>query len=166
MLFGRKKSRPVEIARGMREQALSLTAADLNLEPIEARPHVWGAIMELGYAQAVASLCVFAEGTVSLYVSTGGGIAGAGENPSVREEAERFLTVTEAHVADFERADETPPPLPGRVRFYVRTFRTTLTAEAEEQDLGQNRHKLSPVFHAGHAVITQMRLVTEKRGAS
>jgi len=71
----------------MREQALSLAAADLNLEPIEARPHVWGAIMELGYAQAIASLCVFAEGTVSLYVSTGGGIAGAGEHPSVREEA-------------------------------------------------------------------------------
>jgi len=82
MLFGRKKSRPAEIARGMREQALSLTAADLNLQPIEARPHVWGAIMELGYARAVASLCAFADGTVSLYISTGGGIIGAGEQPT------------------------------------------------------------------------------------
>jgi len=165
MLFGRKKSRPAEIARGMREQALSLTAADLNLQPIEARPHVWGAIMELGYAQAVASLCAFADGTVSLYISTGGGIIGAGEQPAVREQAERFLTIMETHVADFERVDDTPPPIPGRVRFYVRTFQATLTAEADEQDLGQNRHKLSPIFHAGHAVITQMRLVSEKKVA-
>ena len=160
-----KQSRPGEIAPGMRELALSLTAADLNLEPIEARPHVWGAIMELGYPQAVASLCAFADGTVSLYISTGGGIIGAGANSSVREEAERFLTIVEAHVADFERADETPLPSRGRVRFYVRTFQTTLTAEADEQDLGHNRHKLSPVFHAAHAVITQMRLVSEKQEA-
>ena len=51
------------------------------------------------------------------------------------------------------------------MRFYVRTFQATLTAEANEQDLGQNRHKLSPLFHAGHAVITQMRLVSEKKVA-
>ncbi len=164
MLFGRKKPGPAEIARGMREQALRLTAAELYLQPTEARPHVWGTIMELGYPQAVASLCAFADGTVSLYISTGGGIIGAGEHPPVREQAERLLTMTETHIADLERADETPFPRVGRVRFYVRTFQSTLTAEAGEQELGQNHHKVSPLFHAGHAVITQMRLLSERQG--
>jgi len=154
---------PAAASRKLREMALSVTAADLKLEPIEARPHVWGVLMELGYPEAVATLAVFADGTSSLYISTGGGVIGAGEHKAVREEAEKLLSVTETHVADFERAAETPYPKPGRVRFYVRTFRTTLTAEADEQDLGHLRHKLSPVFHAGHAVITQMRLISDRR---
>jgi hypothetical protein len=168
MLFGPKKQpkpTPAEMSRKLREQALSVTAADLNLAPIEARPHVWGVLMELGYPEAVATLAAFAEGSVSLYISTGGGIIGAEEHPSVREASERFLSIAQRHIADFEPAAETPPPKPGRTRFHVRTFNATLTAEADEQDLGHGRHKLSPVFHAGHAVITEMRLASEKHGA-
>ena len=81
----------------------------------------------------------------------------------VREAAERLLTITEKYVPEFEPASQTPLPQTGRVRFYIRTFNATLTAEADEQDLGNLRHKLSPVFHAGHAVITEMRLASEKR---
>jgi hypothetical protein len=168
MLFGPKKqpkASPVEMSRKLREQALSVTAADLNLAPIEARPHVWGVLMELSYPEAVATLAAFADGSVSLYISTGGGIIGAGEHPPVREVSEKLLSIAQAHIADFEPAAATPLPKAGRTRFYVRTFNATLTAEADEQDLGHGRHKLAPVFHAGHAVITQMRLASEKRGA-
>lgn len=48
------------------------------------------------------------------------------------------------------------------MRFYVRTFQTTLTAESDEQSLKSGTHKLTPVFIAGHAVITQMRLISER----
>ena len=53
-------------------------------------------------------------------------------------------------------------PAEGRVRFYLRTFSGTLTAEAAEQDLGEDRHTLSPLFYAGHQVITAMRQVSER----
>jgi hypothetical protein len=49
------------------------------------------------------------------------------------------------------------------VRFYVRTFTGTFVGEADEQDLGYNRHALSPVFHAGHAVITAVREASESQ---
>jgi len=39
----------------------------------------------------------------------------------------------------------------------VVTFEGTLTGEACEEDLGGNRHVLSPVFQAGHVVITAIR---------
>jgi hypothetical protein len=32
---------------------------------------------------------------------------------------------------------------------------------AEEDELGYNRHRLAPVFHAFHEVITQLRLLDE-----
>jgi hypothetical protein len=161
-MFGRKpKTDPIEMSRKLRKQALSVGPGELGLAPTEARQHVWGVLMELGYPQAVATLVVLGEGTTSLYISTGGGIIGAGEHPPVRAAAEKLLAVTEAHLDGFHAVAETPLPQTGRVRFYVRTFGGTLGAEADEQDLGHGRHKLSPVFHAGHAVITEMRLASE-----
>lgn len=167
MFFGKKPEQekdPAAQSRDLREMALSVTAADLKLAPIEARPHVWGVLMEMGYPDAVATLSVFADGSASLYISTGGGVIGAGEHKPVREEGDRLLSVVESHVAEFVRVDETPYPKRGRVRFYVRTFQTTLTAEADEKLLQDRQHTLSPVYIAGHAVLTQMRLMSERQG--
>jgi hypothetical protein len=151
------------MSRELRDKALSVTAEDLKLAPTEARLNVWGILMELGYPQAIATLAVFADGTSSLYISTGGGVIGAGQHKPVREEAEKFLFVAQSHIEHFEPADGLPYPKAGRVRFYIRTFETTLTAEADAEELGSNHHKLGPLFHAGHAVITQMRLISERR---
>ena len=53
-------------------------------------------------------------------------------------------------------------PAKGRVRFYVRTFDGTLTAEAGEHDLGEQRHRLWRLFMAGHELITAMREVSTR----
>ncbi len=166
MPFGKKRDEeknPAAVSREQRDRALRVTAADLSLAPTEARLNVWGVLMELGYPQAVATLAVFADGTSSLYISTGGGVIGSGEHKPVRAEAEKFLFAAQSFIEHFERAEDTPYPKAGRVRFYVRTFEATLTAEADEQDLGRKIHKLGPLFHAGHAVIAQMRLISERR---
>ena len=168
-LFGKKqpperdrKTDAVAMSRNLREKALSVTAQDLNIEAIEARPNVWAALMELGYPEATATLVAFADGTTSLYISTGGGIIGAGEHPPVREEADRFLSIVQQHIAEFAAATSTPLPRRGHVRFYVRTFQATLTAEVNEELLERREHTLSPVYVAGHAVLTQIRLASQK----
>ncbi len=57
------------------------------------------------------------------------------------------------------------PPLPsiGRVIFYILTFSGAYTADADENELGEGKHHLSPLFYAGQDVITQIRLNTPKR---
>ncbi len=152
---------PAGVMRQLREQALRVTASDLELVPTAARPHVWGAIMELGYPTGIATLMSLAEGTTSLYFSNGGGVIGAGEHATVREAAEAFLDVVEDHLAEFPSVDATPTPRIGRVRLYVRTFDGTRGVEAMEDELGRNLHPLSAVFHAGHAVITAIRESSE-----
>lgn len=147
--------------RRLRELALSVTASDLDLAPTETRPQVWGAILELGYPTGIATLMSLAEGTTSLYFSNGGGVIGAGEHPSVREAAERFLDTVEAHLAEFLPVDETPTPRIGRVSIYVRTFDGTLGAEAWDDELGRDQHPLSPVFQSAHAVLTAIRESSE-----
>ncbi len=113
--------------------------------------------METGYPEAVATLAVFAEGSTSLYFSSGGGVIGAGEHESVRETHGPFFAEAEARLGAFTKATDTPLPTEGRVRFYVRTFRGTLTADALEEDLGEMRHELSDLFHAGHSVLSAVR---------
>ena len=151
------KPDPKETMRGLREQALTRSASQLGLSPLPDRAHVFGILMETGYAEGVASLVALAEGSTSLYFSNGGGIIGAGEHASVRRALPPFFAAAEAHLTSFTPATSTPLPDQGRVRFYLRTFEGTLTAEADEQDLGHMKHDLSPVFHAGHAVIAAMR---------
>jgi hypothetical protein len=155
--FRKRKPHPAEVARELREQIFTLRADELGLSAGPGHEHVWGVLMETGYPEAVASLVTIADGTTSLYFSNGGGILGAGDHTPVREATTEFIAAVDAQVGAFRAASEHPLPAVGRVRFYVRTFSGLLTAEADEQDLGENRHALSPIFHIGHAVIAAVR---------
>ncbi len=148
---------PRAAMRGLRDQALTVEAEALDLKPTAGRPHVWGVIMETAYPEAVATLVVFAEGTTSLYFSSGGGVIGAGEHASVREAGARLLATAEAHLSKFTPAVGTALPPAGRVRLLLRTFTGTLAALALEEELGAGTHALSEVFFAAHGVITAVR---------
>jgi hypothetical protein len=156
------KSDPAEIIRGLRAMALTRPASELGMTPSPKYPKVFGILMEMGLEKGVASLVAFAEDSTSVYYSTGGGIIGAGEHESVRATHPAFFAEAEARLGEFAQAAETPLPAQGRVRFYLRTFDGTLTAEADEQDLGHNRHALSKLFHAGHDVLTAVRTATPR----
>lgn len=119
--------------------------------------------METGRESGVASLVAFVDGTTSLYLSSGGGVIGAGGHEKVRSASETFLAEAETMLPLLTRATETPLPQTGRVRFYVHAIDGLLTAEADEEDLGHGRHPLSRLFHAGHAVITPILSTTEER---
>lgn len=53
-------------------------------------------------------------------------------------------------------------PKVGNTIFYFLTFEGVLSVEVKEDDLGENRHVMSPFFHKGHEVIYQARIVQEK----
>ena len=153
------------MSQRLRAEALTRTADDIGVAVSSEHPNVFGILMETGYPEGVATLVVFADGSTSLYFSKGGGIIGAGEHDSVRAKHGAFFEEAEARLSAFKPATNSPPPKPGRVRFYVRTYRGTLTSEADEDDLGYKRHSLSKLFHAGQAVISAIREATDDDGA-
>ena len=140
---------PAEVYCGLRDQALRMAAAQ-GTGPVAA-------LMETGYPGAVATLVAMADGTTSVYLSTGGGVIGAGTHPPVATAAAAFLKAAAEHVGHMEPATAYPLPLPNCTRFYVLTATGTFTAEAGDDDLGHNREPLSPVFHLAHAVISAVR---------
>mgnify|MGYP001106350993 CR=1 FL=1 len=148
---------PAALMRRLRDQAFRASAADLEIEPTERHPRVWGAIVELGYPTGIATLLVLAEGTISLYFSNGGGVIGAGEDPAVQRTGAILLDGFEAHLEAIPRVEATPSPRIGRVRFYARTFDGTRGTEVPEEDLRSGADTLTPLYHAAHAVITAIR---------
>lgn len=144
---------PANVIRFMRKQALTITPAEAGLDPAGQGARVWGVLMEFGDPEAVLTLAAFAEGTTSIYISTGGAIIGAGDHDEVRMEAEELLRIAEQHQGMCAPAALTPLPLVGRVRFYLRTFSGSLGADASVAELEDGTHPLTPVYLAGHRVI-------------
>jgi len=165
-LFGGEPSKPIyktaDAYDGLRKQILELKPEQLNTPTNQT---VLALVMETGYPEAVATLVAVMDGSASLYFSNGGGIIGAGGNPEPNTAARKLV----AKAAEFQSACTitTVFPLPAKdhTRFYIITPKGVLTSEATEADLGNNRHRMSPLFHTAHELLAQIRLTEEKKKA-
>lgn len=153
---------PEAMTQGLRKMVLGLAPADIGISA-ESYPHeVWGILMETGMERGSYTLVALADGTTSLYFSTGGGIIGAGEQAPVRQASGRFIALANDSVAAARPTDAYPLPEAGQTVFYFLTFHGIRTYAAKEADLGEMRDGLSNLFHAGHGVITAVRQAQEK----
>jgi hypothetical protein len=163
-LFGKKKDyEPAEVYLGLRNQILSLKAGQVE-SLLEPSTPLLGMLMETGYDTAVATLVAVADGTVSLYFSNGGGMLGLGEHEGPRKAALELLRFA-AQAQFISRAKPTANfelPSKGSTTFFFITKTGVLSAAALENDLGNNKLPLSPLFHRAHEVISQARLVNEE----
>jgi hypothetical protein len=124
----------------------------------------WGgalmAIMETGLPDGPATLVAVADGTVSMYFSTGAAVIGAGEHAAVRGAAERFRAVASESRHMLQRSEDVPLPEPGQVRFHVRTVDGMYSGAATEALLRSGRHSLASFYNAGQDLTTEVRLAT------
>ena len=157
----RSGDEPRAIYRKLRSKALRVDPSEIGLRPTADLPRVFGVMMETGYPEGCATLLALADGTTSLYLSPGGGFIGGGERPEIAATSKRFVRAAE------EALDQLPPsrseslPVNGRVVIRALTYDGHHVAEASEDDLGYDRHELSPLFYAGQDVITRLRQTDE-----
>jgi hypothetical protein len=156
-----QKQTPAELSASLREQAFALPPEQVLPDGSHGGARIWGLIMETGYPNGVASLVTFIDGSTSMYFSSGGGVIGAGQHDEVRYASKAFIAAANTYMSDFSPVARHPLPDAGRVRFYVRTLDGLKCGEAAERDLGEGRHRLSPLFHAGHRVIAHLRQISE-----
>jgi hypothetical protein len=150
-----------QVFEGLRRQLLDLDPAEAGLDRFSAGHRVWGALLETGYPTATATLVALADGTTSLYLSTGGGIIGGGGHAQVAAATRSFLTVVEDHLGLLSPDKDSSVPVAGRVIVRALTHQGRYRAEAQEDDLGNGRHPLSAVFYAGHGVLTELREIDQ-----
>jgi hypothetical protein len=147
----------------LRSRILSLDPAEVGLTPSNTAPHVWGVLMETGYAVGTATLVSLADGTTSLYYSTGGGMLGSGEYTPVAEASKALVTQAENHLQQISSNDKFPLPEVGQVRFTFLTYSGIFTTDASEKMLASGNHPLSPLYTLGRETLAQLRLSAEKK---
>ena len=119
--------------------------------------------MDTGFPEGCATLVALADGNASLYLSSGGGTIGGGEHAAVARAAKRLVAMTEESLDLMPQVSEDQLPANGRVVIRALTYDGVHAVEALEDDLGNERHQLSPVFYAAHDVITEIRRASERR---
>lgn len=151
---------PAPAITDLRNKALNLSPDEIGVSPGPDHPHVWGILLETGFPEALATLLVLGDGTVSLYLGHGGGVVGGGEHADVWRTARALLDTAQRCHKALDPTMDFPLPNVGHVKFYLLTFSGVLTADVAEEELDEGRHRLSALFNAGHDVITQLRLVS------
>jgi len=154
---------PDEVFLSLRGKVLGLDPEEVAIAASPRLPRVWAVLMETGYPGGVATLAALADGTTSLYLSSGGGMIGAGGQPQVADATLRLLDVAERYLDRLPATLDTALPAAGRVVLRALTYDGQQADEADEDDLGYGRHPLSPLFHAAHDVLTELRLIDESR---
>jgi hypothetical protein len=149
---------------GLRDQLLTLDPTSIGLKPTTDHPRVWGALMDMGRPNDTwATIVALADGTTSLYTSTGGGIIGAGTRPAVAAASAAWLWTVEQHLDLLPVATGSRLPLSGLVTIRALCFGQHHAIEAPEDDLGHGRHPAAVLFHSAQGVITQLRITDEAK---
>jgi hypothetical protein len=133
------------------------------LDPALANAPVRGVIMDMGFAQGTVTVLGFPTGDASIYISSGGGYLGGGGHASIAAAAKRWVKEAEAHTQNLQKTERFPLPSAGRVSLYVLTPHGVLTTQASSEELAKKRHALWPLFYAGQEVITQYRLLQQRK---
>jgi len=152
-------SDPREIYFQMREIAFGLTRDKLHLAGATKPLEPFGVILEMGMDRGAATLVTFADGTASLYFSTGGGFIGGQGQPTVNAAAKRVVAEAVQFVQMMTPVSSFPLPQVGQHVLYAFTDKGVWSSSGHEKDFASARHPLTPLWMACQNVITQFRLL-------
>jgi hypothetical protein len=150
---------------GLRERALRLSRAEIGFLPAASETQPWGVVMDWGMDHGVATVVAFADGSASVYTSTGGGSIGGQTHEAIRNAAHEAVNEADRVLSIAHRTNYIPLPKRGRVFFYLRTDAGIFTARSTEKALSAGLHPLSKLGNAMQGVITQYRAI-EASGSS
>ena len=140
----------------LRAKLLATRPDELKLEPTEHLPHVWAALLDIGMVGGSATVAVVADGTVSMYTNTGGGMIGAGQHQVIHAPAARFLKTVEAIHNSLAAATEAPLPKAGEAAVVALTHDGMRRTVVELRLLSVN-DPLARAWVAGQDLLTALR---------
>jgi hypothetical protein len=146
----------------LRDRILHLNPSEVGLAISNIAPSVWGVLMETGYQVGSATLVLLADGTTSLYYSTGGGMLSSGKYFPIAEASKALIAEAERHLQYMSLINETPLPDVGQVRFIILTYSGMYAGEAPEKTLTAGKHQFSPLFLKAQETLKQLRSLSEK----
>jgi len=142
---------------GLRDAVLDLDPSSVGIHRAPDAGTVWGLVMDWTLDDAVATVVSLADGTTSLYLSTGGGSIGAGEHPAAEAASINAVRLAEWMVDDVPEATESPLPARGRTSLTLLTFSGLRRFEDDNAAFEDGTSRLSPVANAMQDIIHEIR---------
>ena len=121
-------------------------------------------MMDWNTGNGLATVVAVADGTASIYLSSGGGSIGGGQShPEIREAALKAVSLAAEFQPRMQPAAIYPLPEPGGVIFYAVTDAGVYSSSGTAEELAAQRHPLSRLGNAIQNIVTQYRLLQPKQ---
>lgn len=149
---------------GLRNLALQNPPAKIQGASVAKPGEPFAVLMDWGIPAGTATVAAYADGTASIYLSSGGGYLGGGQShESIRNAAMRTVEIASELKSLMQPTTTYPLPQRGQVTFYVRTDAGILTATVPEDDLRSHRSPLYKLGDSAQTIITEYRLIQENK---
>jgi hypothetical protein len=157
------KKNPADAGRAIRQRMLSTPAEKTGDKPTKEFPRIYGVLMDWPIGELTATVFSTSTGAASLYTTSTFGIIGGEAHETVRKAAMNFVRAADGYFDASTRTTEYPHPSSDRVKFYLLTFDGVRVIDADLKSITNRTSKYADLFGLGQAVLTELRLVTEKR---
>lgn len=132
-------------------------------KPTKEFPRIYSILMDWPIGEQTATVFSTSTGAGSLYTTSTFGIIGGEGHQTVRTAAMNFVRGANRYFDAATPATEYPYPRADRVRLYFLTFDGVRVIDTDLASITNRTSKYAELFGLGQAVLTELRLVTEKR---
>jgi hypothetical protein len=147
---------------GLRNQAVTVTYEQLGLK-LENDDDIYGLVMDWNMGDVIVTVVAFRTGDASVYLSSGQSFIGGHAHDSVVQAAQRFIAKGSLFLNKAKQAVSTAPPDKGKTGFYILTKSRKYYIEDQSEKIENNQSALTDLFAAANDVITEYRLITDKK---
>lgn len=147
----------------LRNMALGVTPEQLQIALPTDQTKVYGVVMDWDLGEGIATFISFSTGDASMYLSSGGGLIGGGHHENVSNAVKIFIDKAQQYLDNTTKIDTTPLPDKNCVRFYFMTNQGKFTAQENLNNFENNSSLWLPLFEEGNKVISELRLIQEKK---
>jgi hypothetical protein len=158
-----QKKAPADVGRAMRMMMLTATPAKMGANPTKEFPRIYGVLMDWPIGEQTATVFSTSTGAASLYTTSTFGVIGGEGHETVRTAAMNFVRAADGFFDAAAPTTEYPYPTVEHVRFYFLTFQGVRVIDTDLASITNRTSKYSELFGLGQAVLTELRLVGEKR---
>jgi hypothetical protein len=153
---------PQMLAALCAQMMLATPPAKTGEKPTKEFPRVYGVLMDWPIGDQTATIFSSSTGAASLYTTSTFGIIGGEGHETVRTAAINFVRAADRLFDSTKPTTEYPYPAADRVRFYLLTFDGVRVLDTDFASIESRTSKYAEFFGLGQAVLTELRLVTEK----
>jgi hypothetical protein len=147
----------------LRLMMLTTPPATIGEKPTAAFPRVYGILMDWPISGQTATVFSSSSGAASLYTTSTFGIIGGEGHESVRVAAINFVRAADRLFDSATPTTNYPYPDANHVRFYLLTFDGVRVLDTDFAAISNHTSKYADYFGLGQEVLTELRLVTQKR---